>query len=148
MPRLSRSTCCVMVAALVWLCAFASGAAQAAQTQHKSEAHHHPEAAKLKNPIAATPESLAEGKKLFERLCAECHGDEGKGDGMAGEDMTPPPANLTDADWEHGSTDGEIYVVIRDGTRQGMQRFGNKLTAQQLWHLVNYVRSLGPKDRS
>ena len=34
-----------------------------------------------------------------------------------GEELTPKPSNLTDADWKHGSTDGEIFTVIRDGVK-------------------------------
>jgi cbb3-type cytochrome c oxidase subunit III len=117
----------------------------AAQPTHDQHAHHHPEAAKLKNPVPSSPESIAAGQNLFAKQCSSCHGDTGKGDGMQGEDMDPKPANLTDADWKHGDTDGEIFVVIRDGTKEGMKPFGRKLTAQQIWQLVNYVRTLRAK---
>jgi mono/diheme cytochrome c family protein len=121
-----------------------AGAAAQPPTTHADHAHHHPEAAKLKNPVASTPQSIAAGKALFVKHCSSCHGDTGKGDGMEGEDMDPKPANLTDADWKHGDSDGEIFVVIRDGTKTGMRKFGSKLTTQQMWQLVNYVRSIGP----
>ena len=45
-----------------------------------------PEAAKIKNPVAATPESLAAGKRVYQRLCIRCHGAEGKGDGRQEKD--------------------------------------------------------------
>ena len=38
-----------------------------------------PEAAKIKSPVAATPESIAAGQKQFQTLCAGCHGKDGKG---------------------------------------------------------------------
>jgi cytochrome c5 len=38
-----------------------------------------PEAAKLKNPVAATPESLAAGEALYKRRCSGCHGVDAKG---------------------------------------------------------------------
>ena len=32
--------------------------------------------------------------------------------------MNPPkPSDLTDKTWKHGATDGDIFVVIRDGSR-------------------------------
>jgi mono/diheme cytochrome c family protein len=65
---------------------------------------------------------------------------------MMGEDMDPKPANLVDADWKHGSTDGEIFVVVRDGVKgTGMKSFSRKLTAHQMWDVINYVRSIGPR---
>src|SRR6059036_2729209 len=73
-----------------------------------------PEAAKIKNPVAATPESLAAGKRAYQRLCVKCHGPEGKGDGSAATGAQPP--DLTDAQWDYGSSDGDLFVVIRDGT--------------------------------
>ena len=112
-------------------------------THPEGGAHHHPEAAKLKNPVAADATSIAAGKQLYDKQCAGCHGDTGTGDGRMGEELSPKPANLTDADWKHGSTDGEIFTVIRDGVKNtGMKPFARKLTAHQIWDVVNFVRSL------
>ena len=109
-------------------------------------AHHHPEAAKLQNPVAADATSIEEGHKLYTKYCSECHGDSGKGDGEMSEDLNPKPANLTDADWKHGSTDGEIFVVVRDGVKgTGMKPFSKKMTTHQMWDVVNFLRSIGPK---
>jgi mono/diheme cytochrome c family protein len=113
--------------------------------QHDMGAHRHPEAEKIKNPAIADAASIAAGQALFVKLCSSCHGDRGKGDGMMGEELDPKPANLTDADWKHGSSDGEIFTVIRDGVKgTGMKTFSKKLTVHQIWDVVNYVRSIGP----
>ncbi len=113
--------------------------------EHGAGIHHHPEAARLQNPVAADAASIAAGKKVFAARCSDCHGDTGVGDGMDGEGMDPPPANLTDATWKHGSTDGEIFTVIRNGVKgTGMKPFGSKLTTTEIWNLVNYIRSIGP----
>jgi len=107
--------------------------------------HRHPEAAKMKNPVKADATSIAAGQKLYDSNCAGCHGDTGKGDGSMGEDLNPKPSNLVDADWKHGSTDGELFLVIRDGARNtGMKAFGKKMTAHQIWDVINYIRSIGP----
>ena len=125
-------------------------AAFGAQHQHPTDhpaggAHKHPEAAKLKNPVTADATSIAAGRALFEKQCAGCHGDAGKGDGAMGAELTPAPSNLADADWKHGASDGEIYTVIRDGVKTtGMKPYRAKMTTHQLWDVVNYVRSLGP----
>jgi copper transport protein len=126
----------------------AGGVALAAYQEHQHPAggaHHHPEAAKVTNPVKADATSIAAGKQLYEKNCANCHGKTGKGDGMMGEELNPKPADLTDNEWKHGSTDGEIFAVIKDGVKgTGMKGFNSKLTAHQMWDVINYVRSLGP----
>ena len=115
--------------------------------QHPAEggAHQHPEAAKLKNPVASNAESIAAGQKLYAKNCASCHGESGKGDGKMGAQLKPLPTNLTDTEWKHGSTDGEIFTVVREGIRTTtMKSFKSKMTEHELWDVVNYVRSLGP----
>jgi mono/diheme cytochrome c family protein len=58
---------------------------------------------------------------------------------------SPKPSDLTDADWTHGSTDGELFLVIRDGAKgTGMKPFSKKMTARQIWNVVNYLRTIGP----
>ena len=102
-----------------------------------------PEAKKLKNPIAATSRSIAAGQQTFQKFCSFCHGADAKGDGpMAPKDSHPP--NLTDDVWTYGSTDGEIFAVISNGAgpKSEMKAFKSKLTAQEMWNVVNYLRSL------
>ena len=102
-----------------------------------------PEAQKLENPVEATPDSTAAGAELFRRRCSFCHGETGKGDGrMAPKDSTP--ADLTDDVWDRGSTDGEIFTVISKGAGPEFKMKGleGKLTEEEIWNIVNYVRSL------
>ena len=113
----------------------------AAQSQ---EARRNPEAQKLKNPEPQNAESIEAGKNLYQRHCAACHGPSGKGDGgmaLSGGE----PSDLTDDAWDHGSTDGEIFVVIRDGVSADMLAYKDKLTEKQIWQVVSYIRSIGPK---
>ena len=109
-------------------------------------AHRHPEAEKVKNPVAADATSLAAGQKLYEKNCASCHGATGKGDGKMGAELNPKPSDLTDADWKHGSSDGEIFKVLAEGVKNTpMRTYKSKMTEHEMWDVVNYVRSLGPK---
>ena len=120
-------------------------APQEHEHQHEAGAHRHPAAEKLKNPVPADAASIESGKSAFDKHCTDCHGDSGKGDGTMADEYTPKPPDLTDADWKHGSTDGEIFVVIRDGVKNtGMKAFSKKLTTHQIWDVVNYLRSIGP----
>ena len=132
------------VAALAF--SFVTFSVAAQQKPHAEGTHNHPDAAKMKNPVAASASSIAAGKKLYDAQCASCHGAAGKGDGKAGAMLKPVPSDLTDGEWKHGRTDGEIFTVIRDGARQtGMRAYGSRIPANDIWNLVNYVRSLTPK---
>lgn len=104
------------------------------------------EAQKLKNPETVNAESIEAGKKLYARYCASCHGANGKGDGgMALSGGTP--SDLTDDQWDYGSTDGEIFVAIRDGVSADMLAYKDKLNEKQIWQVVNFMRSIGPKTK-
>ena len=115
----------------------------AARQEHSKEPHQHAEAAKMQNPVAADAASLEAGKKLYADNCADCHGEEGKGDGPAAPYAgDPPPSNLADADWKHGASDGEIFLIIRDGVEgTGMKDFVKDMKPTDMWHVVNYVKS-------
>ena len=104
------------------------------------------EAAKMKNPVASSAESVAAGKAAFTKNCRFCHGADAKGNGpMAPKDTHPP--DLTDTKWDRGSSDGEIFVVIRDGAgpKFDMKGYKGKLTDTDIWNVVNYLRSVGTK---
>ena len=106
-----------------------------------------PESAKIKNPVAATPESIAAGAPLFRRHCAVCHGL--KGDGGLGDDNNPPAPNLVDSEWRRGSSDGEIFSNIKDGVMPElyMGPWGDQIKDEDIWNIVNYVRSLAKKQQ-
>ena len=106
-----------------------------------------PEAAKVKNPIPSAAKSIADGQKLYQTNCRHCHGAKALGDGpLAPKDPSPP--NLTDAEWLHGSSDGEIFYVIKNGAGPDseMKAMKTKLSDKDIWNVVNYIRSLGPKS--
>jgi mono/diheme cytochrome c family protein len=98
-----------------------------------------PEAAKTKNPVAASADSIAAGKRSYARFCAKCHGPAGKGDGEAA--VGAQPADLT-AKLDYGSSDGEIYFAIHDGTSKDMDAYGERLQPTDIWNVVNYLQSL------
>jgi cbb3-type cytochrome c oxidase subunit III len=118
------------VAALAGVCLVAQG---------------NPEAAKVQNPVPATPESITTGKQTFTRYCANCHGL--NAEGGPGNDLVPPAPDLTGKEWRHGSTDGEIFNTIKNGVppELNMGAWGDQLKDQDIWNVVNYIRSLAKK---
>ena len=105
------------------------------------------EAAKIRNPVPNTPESVAAGRRTFTRLCVRCHGPLGKGDG-GGAGAGGQPSDLTDTTWDFGSSDGEVFSVIHDGTSADMEGYAERISDSEIWNLVNFIRSIGPKSGS
>ena len=102
-----------------------------------------PEAAKMKNPVPATPDSIAAGKRSYTRLCSKCHGPEGAGDGTGATGPVAPP-DMTDDKWDYGGSDGEIFGVIHDGVPKSadMEGYSARMSDTDIWNVVNYVKSL------
>ena len=99
-------------------------------------------AERRKNPVPADQKSIAEGKALYTRECLACHGASGKGDGPAAQDLERSPGDLTSAAVRQQS-DGALFWKITEG-RKPMPSFESKLSEEQRWAVVNYMRTLAP----
>jgi mono/diheme cytochrome c family protein len=101
------------------------------------------EDAQKENPVKPTPESLAKGKKTYAIDCAMCHGENGDGKGDLAADMK----NVTDftaPDAMKNRTDGELFYIMRKGKGE-MPPEGDRAKNDDIWNLVNYIRSLKKK---
>jgi len=94
---------------------------------------------KLKNSVKGNATATAAGKKIYTQMCAICHGNKGKGDGMAGMSLNPRPTNFT-TNKVQSQTDGAIYWKITEG-RAPMASYKTALKSNQRWQLVNYIRT-------
>lgn len=102
-----------------------------------------PESAKrMRNPVRATAASIQKGKRLFAEQCAMCHGEKGKGDGPMAEALETKPADLTNRARMKAQSDGELFWKIAKGRPPVMPDFETALRHEEIWHLVNYVRTL------
>jgi mono/diheme cytochrome c family protein len=96
--------------------------------------------AKKKNPVPVNKESLAEGKTLWDKHCASCHGKTGMGDGTKSKQLKTTPGDFTRADVQ-SQTDGSIFYKTSEG-RKDMPSFKKKIPdADDIWSIVNYVRT-------
>ena len=136
----SVSSFCVRLAAVLGVVA-ATGVIAAAIQTHPPEPHRHDAGQALQNPSDATSDSLATGRQRYVFMCRECHGNRGLGDGdMAHAGGVVP--DFTDDVWLHGPSDGEIFLVIKDGVTADMQPYGDRISDEDIWHLVNYLKTL------
>ncbi len=92
-----------------------------------------------KNPVAADAASIGRGKAVYTAECASCHGNRGKGDGPSAKDLEVPAGDLTQLG---GQTDGALFWKVTEG-KKPMASYAAKLTEQQRWDVVNYMRTLG-----
>jgi mono/diheme cytochrome c family protein len=104
-----------------------------------------PEGKALKNPVPSSPASITAGQQRYQKMCAFCHGKDAQGNGPMAPKGTSP-SSLVDDKWERGSTDGEIFLVLRDGAgpKFDMKGFKDRIPERELWNIVNYLRSLAP----
>ena len=90
------------------------------------------------NPYAGDRTAMAEGRQLFVRFnCSGCHG------GRAGGGMGP---SLRDVDWIYGNRDVQLYSSIAEGRAHGMPSWQPRITPDQIWKLVTYIKALRTRN--
>ena len=104
---------------------------------------HRDVAAKRPNPVPPSAESVATGQRLFLIYCTPCHGPGGKGDGPVSPKFIPPP-DLTHPSIQKGRSDGYMQHVIGMGGAV-MPAYGEALSPEERWHVVNFLRSLAKR---
>lgn len=102
-------------------------------------------AQQVNNPLKGNSTVLADAQKLYISTCAPCHGNKGKGDGVAAAALNPKPADHTSA-LVQSETDGSLFWKISEG-RSPMPTYKAALTETQRWELVDYIRTLAPKGK-
>jgi cytochrome c553 len=97
----------------------------------------------VKNPLATTPDSLADGKEAFSHYCVACHGLDGQNTGVPFADkMSPPVPSLSSAEIQ-SYTDGQLKWVIDNGIwPSGMPGSKGTLSDEEIWSIVIYLRHL------
>lgn len=85
--------------------------------------------------MAADPQAMAIGERLFLNNCAQCHGSDARG--------SKGFPNLTDKDWLHGGTPEKISETLHKGRIGMMPPMAAAVgTPEDVRNLANYVLSL------
>ena len=100
-----------------------------------------PEYKNLKNPVPKTEASLMQGKKIYEVHCRKCHGPSGKGMGSSTDSLKTLPGDLSEKRRMNLYTDGTLFWKTYVG-RGEMPPWQLALSEEEIWHVVNYMRSL------
>jgi mono/diheme cytochrome c family protein len=98
---------------------------------------------RLPNPVPPTVDSIAVGEGVYLNNCASCHGIDALGGGPLA-DTTPvrPPALRGPGSHLGDHTDGDLHWVIANGRPGGMPAWAGQLTDNEIWSVINYLRSL------
>lgn len=99
-----------------------------------------PQLDRLPNPVPRTAASLERGQDRYDIYCGVCHGAEGQGDGPVAQRL-PGVRDLTTPAMRQIS-DGWLYAVTTNGFGALMPEYGSKLSREDRWHIVNYIRVL------
>jgi len=102
------------------------------------------DASQKANPVKPNAESLARGKRQFGFDCAMCHGKNGDGTGDVAADLKLKMRNHTDPATLKDMTDGELFYIIKKGKNE-MPPEGDRVKNDEIWDMVNYVRSFAKK---
>ena len=138
----------IVVLAAILLACFGVLSAKQSPTQQKpasGEPQMTPEDAAKKNPIAPTPEGLAEARKLYGYHCAMCHNKDGDGKGELATEMKLELHDWRDASSIEKMTDGELFFVISNGRGKMLGGEGDRAPEKMRWNLVNLVRAFAKK---
>ena len=92
------------------------------------------------NPVAYDEASIAQGAQLYQQLCTQCHGK----DGRAQMDVISDATDLTfPEDYYNGNAPQDIFRSIKQGAGVGMPPFAMQIKDDNdIWNLVNFIRSL------
>lgn len=99
----------------------------------------------------ATPQLLEKGKQVYNRQCAPCHGEDGRGEGKAAYLLYPKPRDFVTANyrvvstWERVPTDDDLFYVISRGIPGSAMPSWGHLDEETRWALVHYVKSFAEK---
>ena len=97
----------------------------------------------MKNPVPATAVALAAGKQSYVEHCQKCHGEKGNGQGEKAAELSVAPSDFTNAREMGELADGQLFQEITEGDLP-MPAFADKLTEQERWQLVDYIRTFAP----
>lgn len=99
------------------------------------------------NPVAFTPQSVADGERMFRQRCAGCHGRKADGKGPNSLDIVPRPRNLRNHAFIQSVNDRRLFTSIMygvDGTAMpSWVDYG--LDQNDVGNLINFIRSMNQK---
>ncbi|GJL56378.1 MAG: hypothetical protein NPIRA02_35100 [Nitrospirales bacterium] len=89
-------------------------------------------------------ELLEAGASIYQRICVNCHGESGKGNGISSGFLPILPRDFTNCLFQHKRTDGELFYVIKFGSWP-MPPMVPTITEDEAWTVIPYLRTFCKK---
>ncbi len=128
----------------IWGSFFLVGKEVSAQASHLFRTYKHEVPQKLQEMA----ETVADGKKVYEKRCWYCHGIEGRGDGPAAKTMFPKPRNFTRNEYKVRSTtfgsvptDEDLFRIITSGIEGTAMPFWSTISETERWQVLFYIKT-------
>lgn len=129
---------------------YLTGCGQGESSDEQSESKKDTLATASQDLVVSKPLTYEQrqGKDLYRKYCAVCHGEQGKGDGFNAFNLNPKPRDFTDAKYMNALSDARLLETINEGGR-GVNRsplmpsWGGRLTKSEQEYLVAFLRWLG-----
>ncbi len=102
---------------------------------------------KMTNPVPSTADAVKEAPSVYENKCSKCHGEKGDGKGSATKGLDVKPRNYRDKAVMVKIPDGQLFWIIANGSDPEATEMGpykKKLSEEQMWALVHYIRAFMP----
>ncbi len=147
--------------ALLLLVACISLQACNSQPSHQVQSGHCPQdrttelapavIASLNNPLQTSTKNIDAGRELYQSTakplaCAECHGEDGDGNGPMAGMFEPAPRNFTCNDIVATLPEGQFFWIIKYGSIGTSMPAFDKLSDKEIWQLTMYLRSFQPNS--
>ena len=88
----------------------------------------------------ASPEIVEEGRKIYQRICVNCHGEHGQGNGTSAAFLPVLPRNFTNCFFQNKRSDGELFYVIKFGSWP-MPPMIPSISEDEAWQSIAYIRT-------
>lgn len=103
------------------------------------------EYAGMRNPLAAKADAAKYGQYFYGQVCADCHGKEGLGNGPLARLKGKQATNLA-SEMVQANTDGELFYKVSN-PRLPHPKLQARLTDEQRWYIVSYLRTMRPAKK-